>query len=382
MKTEINEIKIKHKELLQKHLSEIKQVQSLIKQTVLAIKEIENSTEVSQTIEYNSKVQEFSQLPPMIFVKMPTVIPKPINSEKLCNLLGQITPLATATEKNALSLNQSNTLVRGLLDKPVIITTIQTKGDDLHSVAYYNDDRIWTSGWGDDIKCFNMKGSLLQTLKTKSGSYPYDIVVDSDGNLLYSCGTTSTVNRIKNGQAEKVIRLKKWVPSNLCITSTGDLLVTMYSDDETQSKVVHYSGSTKKQTVQFDDEGIPLYSENINCKYITENRNHDICVADSENGAIIVVNKDGRLRFKYTGHPSAAQNKPFNPHGITTDSQSRILTADLDNHCIHILDQNGLFLRFIDNIDLERPWSLCVDNNDNLFVCDYNRNIKKIKYSK
>eukprot|EP00105_Crassostrea_gigas_P021989 XP_011441342.1 PREDICTED: RING finger protein 207-like [Crassostrea gigas] len=201
MKTEINEIKIKHKELLQKHLSEIKQVQSLIKQTVLAIKEIENSTEVSQTIEYNSKVQEFSQLPPMIFVKMPTVIPKPINSEKLCNLLGQITPLATATEKNALSLNQSNTLVRELLDKPVIITTIQTGGDTPHSVnvAYHNDDRIWTSGWGDDIKCFNMKGSLLQTIKTKSGSQPNDLVVDSDVNLLYCCGTTSTVNRIKNG---------------------------------------------------------------------------------------------------------------------------------------------------------------------------------------
>ncbi|XP_052679599.1 uncharacterized protein LOC128160335 [Crassostrea angulata] len=383
MKTEIGEIKVKHKDILQKHLDEIKQIQSLIKQTLQAIRKIEKSTEVSSTIEYSSKIREFSKIPPKVKVTLPTFIPKPIDRKKLYSLFGEITPLSTAIEENVLSLNQPTTSVRELLNEPELVATIQTGHEYLRSVTSLNGDKIWTSGMTNNIKCFNSKGSLLQTIQNKSGKFPDDIAVDSNGDLLYTSGATRTVYKVKNGQTEELIRLLKWVPRQLCVTSTGDLLVTMYSDDETQSKVVRYSGSTVKQTIQFDDEGKPLYSGSHKLKYITENRNHDICVADWYADAVVVVNQDGKLRWRYTGHPSVTKNKPFKPYGITSDSQSRILTADSDNHCIHILDQNGQFLRYIDNCDLKDPFGLCEDNDDNLFVCEYFKgNVKKIKYLK
>uniref|UniRef100_A0A8W8LW52 B box-type domain-containing protein n=1 Tax=Magallana gigas TaxID=29159 RepID=A0A8W8LW52_MAGGI len=384
MKTEINGIKLKHKSILKKHLDEIKQIQSLIKETLIVLGELEKSTEISTAIEYISKIKTFSKLPPRVNVLLPTFIPKPIDHEHLYNFFGQIIPLCNAMQEHVLSINQPKTSVRELLDKPEVVATAQTGYLYLYSVTCLNEEIFWTTaGFSGDITCFNIKGNLLRTIKRNFNGRPNDIAADGDGDLLYTNWERKTVNKVRNEQTELLIKLQGWTPRNLCVTSTGDLLVTMYSDDKTQSKVVRYSGFTEKQTIQFDDVGKPLYSGNGSMKFITENRNNDICVADYKAGAVVVVNEAGKLRWRYTGHLSTTKNKSFKPQGVTSDSQCRILTADGENHCIHILNQDGQFLRYIDNCDFKDPLGVCVDSNDNLFVCDYgNSNVRKIRYSK
>nr|XP_022322625.1 uncharacterized protein LOC111124056 [Crassostrea virginica] len=232
------------------------------------------------------------------------------------------------------------------------------------------------------LKALNeIEESNEKTIKSKSEKAPNDIAVDRDGAVLYT--DSRTVYKVQNDQTEEIIMLQGWVPMNLCVISFGDLLVTMYSEDKTPSKVFRYSGSTVKQTIQLDEEGQPLYSGNHKIKYISENRNLDICVADSEAVAVVEVNQAGKFRFRYTGHSSSRKKNTFTPYGITTDGQSRILTSDCNNHCININDTDGQFLRFIDKCDLGDPYGLCLDGNDSLYVCEfYKGNVKKIRYSK
>ncbi|XP_078341571.1 uncharacterized protein LOC111107585 [Crassostrea virginica] len=383
MEKEIDEIKVKHRTILQKHLDEIKQLQSHMLQTLYALNKMEESNEVSAIINYSCKTEEFSKLPPRVIVSMPKFIPNQMNTDAICSLIGKLSPLSTTMENRVFTGKKPSNSVRELLDEPEVHKTIKTGHKYLHSVTCFSDEEIWTSEQTAKIKCFNIQSVLQKTIQTKSKGIPWDIAVDRTGVLLYCDLKTRTLYKVKNDQTEEIITLQGWTPINLCVTFSGDLLVTMYSDDKTQSKVLRYSGSTVKQTIQFDDEGQPLYSGNSSIKYISENRNLDNCVADYGAGAVVVVNQAGKLRFRYTGHPSPTKSKSFEPRGITTDSQCRILTSDFNNHCIHILDADGQFLRYIDNCDLRKPFGLCVDSDDNLFVCEYYKgNVQKIRYSK
>ncbi|XP_056004035.1 tripartite motif-containing protein 45-like [Ostrea edulis] len=378
-KSAIQEMKNKHLSTLNKNTEEITQKMAELKQIISDLKSILKSNDVSLTSTYKSRNSEFRTLPPKVRATLPSFTPQKINKDQLNEMFGCLSPLSINTQhgdtmKSAEAV--SSPPVKPLLDDPCLTAAIDTGYCNLFSVSCLSEDQVWARGENKTMKLLNPQSKLLTSIQTKSGNYPTDIAVTRDGYLVYTDYSNNTVNLIKNKKIRTVITLQGWRPLYVCCTAGNDLLVTMDSYDGEQSKVVRYSGSTEKQSIQFDDQGRPLYSSG---GYISENRNLDICVADCVASAVVVVNQSGKLRFRYTGHPSNTWQS-FNPFGITTDSQSHILTAEFNNDCIHILDQDGQFLRYI-HCDLHAPWGLCVDIRDNLFVAEcVTAKVKKIQY--
>lgn len=359
---------------------EINRGVSEIARRILDLKKLSKSNDVCLVAGYTSQIAELSKPPPNLNVSIPHFSCQEINTAQLSELFGSLSLLPMTVDEpdnNTASQGaESSPPSRLFLDQPEFIRAINTRFELLYSVTCLSDDKIWTRGNNNIMKLHNHKKELLESIKTKSENKPWDLAVTKTGDLLYTDPWDSSVNRVTNKEIQPLIRFRGWIPRNLCSTSSGDLLVVVNSDDNEETKVVRFSGSTKIQNIQFNDKGQALFAPQSYTKYICENRNMDICVADYLGRAVVVVNQAGRHRFTYTGS-SFPSTESFIPVGIATDSQSRILAADCMNHRIHVIENDGRFLRYIDNCDLFIPLGLCVDTKDNLLVAE--RDSGKVK---
>lgn len=348
-----------------------------------------NSNEVDFVFSYKTRNAEFRRLLQIPPVTMPHFPSRKAIKERVHQRFGSFPTVFAINKRNEYCYEKNipdaklfNSEMVLILDEPRIITCINTMYGDCNqiiSVSCLRNKNIWTSGQDCTMRQYNMQGKLVESIKTKSGNIPRDITVTVHGELVYTDEESRTVNIVKNGKIREVIKLEEWRPQKVCCTSSNDLLVIMVSDYN-QTKVVRYHGSYEKQIIEFSDNGEPLFSFGYYSKDICENKNLDICVADCIANEIIVFSQFGNPRFTYNGSTSTTK-KPFKPCGIASDSQSRILTVDNNNYHIHIIDQDGQFLSYVQNLDLQGPFALCIDRKDHLILAERHKGkLNKIQY--
>lgn len=383
MKAHVDDINFKCMAYLKKREDEITGIISEIQQNISDMKKLLDSYDVCQVCAYKSKNAVFRKLPPKLTLYLPKFIPHEIDEAEINLQLGVLLNLTVKTEKYDPIVTSKEVVPsppkRPLLPYQIVITNIFTESgkNNLCHVSCVSNKEIWTSGCDEFLRLYNLEGKLVKSIKTKSGNVPIAIAIIRFDDLIYADNYDRSVNIVKGTEVHTMIRLQGWRPIGVCSSSSDEFLLLMVNDSNNQIKVVRYSGSTEKQTIQFDGKGIPLVSSTSKNfpTFICENKNFDICVADNNANAVVVVNQSGEFRFRYT-----SINRLFQPIGIVTDSQNRMLISDGINNFIHILNEDGKFLQYI-KWHLQCPRGLCVDNNDNLFVAESATcTVKRIQY--
>nr|XP_022309753.1 uncharacterized protein LOC111115348 [Crassostrea virginica] len=374
MQTEIDEMDEAHLKALDKHENQIKSFITECKHIISDLKLLLEGNDFSSVSNFKSKIEYFRKCPPKLKISLPIFKPKEIKRNQLVELLGSLSHLSIETEVQGYTVPSSGAEFchqdRPLLDVPQLITELKTGFASVNDVICLSDEEILVRCGGSIRKLYLLQGELVKSVQIRSGDWIEGIAVTRSGDLVCTDYAKRSINLLINNQVQTLIRLQGWIPRNICVASSGDFLVFLVKDTDAiidevyEPRVARYSGSTEKQSIQLDDQGKLLYLSGSN---IIENRNLDICVVDWKLRSVTVVNSAGKLRFKYRNPPFATK-KLFSPCGITTDSQSRILVTDCDNHSIHIVDQDGQFLQLINNCDLNNPWCLCIDSRDDIFV--------------
>ncbi|XP_078330173.1 uncharacterized protein LOC144624380 [Crassostrea virginica] len=264
-----------------------------------------------------------------------------------------------------------------LMDKVRVISTIPTTYYPLHGLVCVGEAEAWVYGKNKTITRCDIYGYVKKTVTATCQDFPYGISVTRGRELIYSDYIRRTVNIVRDGTSETLITTPHgWTPGILSCTRSGDILVHMSTGRGLQrkNKIIRYQEKNIKQEISNDGQGNPIFKDGFCSLFMSENNNGDVCVSDLNAFAVVVVEKTGRVRFRYDGTP-ARREKSFGPRGIVTDTLSQIILADLNNDCLHILDQNGQFLRCVDDCGLEKPNKLSVDSEGRLWV----ESIGKIK---
>ncbi|XP_062577695.1 uncharacterized protein LOC134239544 [Saccostrea cucullata] len=293
----------------------------------------------------------------------------------------QITEIGKRQAQNKCLLN--------VMPTPVLHKSIKVRGVEgvLH-LSRVSSDRVWISN-GRMLFLISTEGNVINILRNtvnyqwgESCSFMYNYGVHSlnnDGELIY-LHLRKGVQKlsIDNRTHFKLIEnLGPMDPSCVyCSLINGDIMVGAYDDYMGRGMVTRYKKSGQLiQTIQYDESDQQLYKFPA---FITENNNRDVIVSDVLRYAVVVTDKEGRLRFSYTGPPRSKSHHFFytthrsgtilDPRGICTDALSHILVCDDNTHTVQMIDKDGHFLSLLltEQEGIENPYSLSYDEKNHL----------------
>jgi hypothetical protein len=142
------------------------------------------------------------------------------------------------------------------------------------------------------------------------------------------------------------------------------------TDKSTRALLIFGMDGKQQHTYQYDSNKHRLFTRPLS---ITTNNNKDIVVVDDtsrDTGRVVVVGREGGLRWTYTGHSKINVTTQLNPRDVVTTTAGHIIVCDQRSHALHVLSEQGdiLTCKVMEDTGIKYPLSLDIDMRGQLWV--------------
>ncbi|KAJ8298957.1 LOW QUALITY PROTEIN: hypothetical protein KUTeg_023017 [Tegillarca granosa] len=268
-----------------------------------------------------------------------------------------------------------------LSNDELVISTFSNKKELVISICPLSDDIAiiqYLNLYDNDVVIMSIDGQIKKTLK-------FDFLAD---NFIMTSLVTNHhyINLHRKELKHKPSVQSPLRPVRLCEASDGNLLVSLiekpsYKVNKSSRRLVSKitMGGTTRESYEYHNRSrLFTWPQGV-----SENINKDICVIElgETSGRLVVIDKTGKLKYTYEGQKL---RQPFDPFYVKCDKSGHVIVNDSHNIKVHMLDMDGLFIRYIaETIILkDNPRFLELDKNDILWIGCEKGNLYKLKYLK
>ncbi|KAJ8316040.1 hypothetical protein KUTeg_006054 [Tegillarca granosa] len=305
----------------------------------------------------------------------PEFIAGPVDDQELKNQFGQLGTKRATTVFPPLPQNRDIPLTSPVIDAKIVSSFTCYK----NGVVTTGNDQAWLWSWGKrGLSLVTSDGKVIQDINTNFEVC--DAAVSTSGDLIVTVWNGKKVKKLTSHETCTDIYTAADETRGITVTDTGNVLVGLYRRND--SKLVEITTSGKHiRTIQYDTlDNKQLF---VDPRFICTNINGDIIVSDNR-GKVVAVNSSGTKRFIYDGKERKLQ-KSFDPWYVVTDKYGNIMIADYHNSVVHVLNQDGKFIKYLITREhgCNKPIGMAIDFSDRLWVCNTgNKNVIIVRYLK
>jgi hypothetical protein len=262
-----------------------------------------------------------------------------------------------------------------------VVNSYTTDLSGIHNIVTVDDKSTWVNDWDKQvIRQINIDNDNITTTKQISCSILDMTLTTNNDILLFNSSDIKLLT--KSGEIKPFFSVSSLLlPLGIHVTSDNYIIVGVKepggdpftpTDKSTRALLIFGMDGKQQHTYQYDSNKHRLFTLPGR---ITTNNNKDIVVVDGtsvDTRRVVVVGREGGLRWTYTGHSKINVTTKFNPTAVVTTA-GHIIVCDCDTHALHVLSEQGdiLTCKVMEDTGIKYPISLDIDMRGQLWVgCD------------